>query len=263
MVSTSSGGPAYDRIGRGYGEHRRTDPRIAAQIEAALGDSQSVLNVGAGTGSYEPADRAVTAVEPSAAMIGQRPPGAAPVVQAGAESLPFDDGSFDAAMALLTDHHWRDREAGLREMLRVARRRVLILNADPGLADDFWLTRDYLPGFLDLIPAAYRRRGYWERELREMLGGEVDMRVVPVPHDCSDGFYPAFWRRPHAYLDPQVRNGISVFHALPSAEVERAIESLRRDLDDGSWGRRHGHLREESEWDVGLRLVVCELDRRG
>jgi len=263
MVSTSPGGPAYDRIGRGYGERRRADPRIGAQIAAALGDSRTVLNVGAGTGSYEPADREVTAVEPSAEMIGQRPPGAAPVVQAGAESLPFDDDSFDAAMALLSDHHWRDREAGLREMLRVARRRVLLLNADPGLAPDFWLTQDYLPGFIDLIPEAYRRRGRWGAELRELLGARTRFRVVPVAHDCTDGFYAAFWRRPHAYLDPEVRSGISVFHALPSSEVEQAIETLRRDLDQGRWDRRHRRLLEEAQWDVGLRLVICESGARG
>ena len=149
--------PAYDRIGQDYGEHRRADPRIAAQIEAALGDARSVLNVGAGTGSYEPAGREVTAVEPSAAMIAQRPAGSAPAVQAGAEALPLEDDSFDAAMAILSDHHWGDRAAGLREMQRVARRRVLILNADPAEAESFWLTREYLPGFVELIPEPYRQ----------------------------------------------------------------------------------------------------------
>lgn len=255
--------PVYDHIGAGYARSRRGDPRIAARIEAALGDSLTVLNVGAGTGSYEPTNREVTAVEPSAAMIAQRPGGAAPVVQASAESLPFDDDSFDAVMALLSDHHWRDREAGLREMLRVARRRVLLLNADPGLAPDFWLTHDYLPGFIDLIPEPHRRRGYWESELRDLLGVDIEISVVPVPHDCIDGFYAAFWRRPHAYLDPRIRSSISVFHALPPAEVERAIESLRRDLDCGAWGRRRGHLRAELQWDVGLRLVVCRPRRGG
>jgi ubiquinone/menaquinone biosynthesis C-methylase UbiE len=151
---------AYDRIGRAYSESRRADPHIAAQIEKALGDARSVLNVGAGTGSYEPASREVVAVEPSTEMIGQRPPSSAPVVQAGAEDLPFDDDSFDAAMALITDHHWSDRAAGLREMLRVARSRVVILNADPGLAPCFWLTKGYLPGFAALIPERYRKAGF-------------------------------------------------------------------------------------------------------
>jgi SAM-dependent methyltransferase len=251
----------YDELGRDYAGVRRADPRIAARIEAALGNARSVLNVGAGTGSYEPTDREVTAIEPSAEMIGQRPERSAPVIQASAESLPFEDDGFDAAMAIISDHHWSDRTAGLREMLRVARHRVLILNTDPGLAESFWLTRDYLPGFLGLIPEQYRRPGYWEQELRGLLG-EMEVRPVPVPHDCRDGFYQAYWRRPRAYLDQRVRDGISVFYRLSQAEVASAVERLRRDLDEGRWERHHGHLCEESELDVGLRLVVCELDRR-
>jgi SAM-dependent methyltransferase len=248
----------YDRIGVGYGEVRRADPRIAAQIEAALGVAGSVLNVGAGTGSYEPPGRAVTAVEPSAEMIAQRPAGAAPVVQAGAEMLPFEDDSFDAAMAIVADHHWHDRAKGLREMMRVARHRVLLVNADPGQAQRFWLTRDYLPGFVDLIPKPYRQTGRWERELGD-LWGKVEVRPVPVPHDCRDGFYQAYWRRPRAYLDQRVRDGVSVFHRLPPAEVAAAIEQLGRDLDDGAWDERYVDLRRKSELDVGLRLAVAEL----
>jgi SAM-dependent methyltransferase len=247
---------AYDRIGRGYSEHRRADPSIAAQIEAALGDARSVLNVGAGTGSYEPADREVIAVEPSAEMIAQRPAGAAPVVRASAEELPFADDSFDAAMAILSDHHWNDRAGGLAEMLRIARHRVLVLNADPGLAECFWLTRDYLPGFIGLIPERYRHPGYWERELRRLLGA-VEVRPVPVPHDCRDGFYQAYWRHPRAYLDQGVRAGTSVFHRLPPAEVSDAMERLRSDLDDDTWQRRHGYLCEMPELDVGLRLAIA------
>lgn len=144
----------------------------------------------------------------------------------------------------------------------VARRRVLILNADPGLAEGFWLTRDYLPGFIGLIPERYRHPGYWEQELRGLLG-EIEVRPVPVPHDCHDGFYQAYWRRPRAYLDSEVRDGISVFHHLPEAEVADAIKRLRRDLDEGRWEKRHRQLCEESELDVGLRLVVSELDRGG
>jgi SAM-dependent methyltransferase len=251
---------AYDQIGRGYSEHRRTDPRIATRIEEALGDAQSVVNVGAGAGSYEPAGREVTAVEPSAEMIAQRPADAAPAVQACAEELPFEDGSFDAAMAIISDHHWSDRAAGLCEMLRVARHRVLILNADPGLARRFWLTRDYLPGFTSLIPERYRRPGYWEQELRGLLG-RVEMRPVPVPHACHDGFYQAYWRRPRAYLDQRIRDSISVFHRLPGAEVSGAMERLRSDLDDGTWEERYGDLCGRSELDVGLRLVVAEAGK--
>ena len=247
----------YDQIGAGYGKVRRTDLRVAAKINEALGDARSVLNVGAGTGSYEPADREVTAVEPSAKMIAQRPADTAPAVQANAEDLPFDDNSFDAAMAIISDHHWSDWAAGLREMLRVARHRVLILNADPSLAQRFWLTRDYLPGFIGLIPEQYRRPGYWEQALRGLLG-EVEVRPVPVPHACQDGFYQAYWRRPRAYLDQRVRDSISVFHRLPQAEVAAAMERLRRDLDCGAWEERHGDLCEKPELDVGLRLVVAE-----
>lgn len=250
--------PAYDRIGLGYREHRRGDPRIAARIETTLGNARTVLNVGAGTGSYEPADRDVVAVEPSLEMIAQRPADAAPVVQASAEELPFENDSFDAAMAIITDHHWSDRAAGLREMLRVTRRRVLILNADPSLAQRFWLTRDYLPGFLSLIPGRYRRPGYWEQELRDLLGA-VEMQSVSVSHDCHDGFYQSYWRRPHAYLDQQVREGISVFHRLPGAEVAAAMGRLSLDLDDDVWEERYGYLRRMKELDVGLRLVVSEL----
>ncbi len=257
-MSTSSQGPAYDRIGVGYGEVRRPDPSIATQIETALGDAHTVLNVGAGTGCYEPLDREVTAVEPSAEMIAQRPSGSFPVVQASAEELPFGNGSFDAAMAILSDHHWRGRAVGLREMSRVARQRVLILNADPSLAARFWLTRDYLPGVMGLIPEQYRQAGYWREELRSLLG-EVTVRAVPVPRDCQDGFYQAYWGRPRAYLDASVRRGTSIFHRLPESEVGVAMERLARDIEDGTWEERHGDLHGKPELDVGLRLVVAEL----
>ncbi len=249
----------YDRIGRRYGEHRRADPSIARQIDEALGDARSVLNVGAGTGSYEPDDREVTAVEPSTAMIAQRPGGAAPVVRAGAEALPFEDRSFDVAMAINSDHHWADRAAGLREMARVARHRVLLLNADPSLAERFWLTREYLPGFLSLIPGPYRSPGHWERELRESLGA-LEIQPVPIPHDCRDGFYQAYWRRPEAYLERGVRESISVFHRLSPPEVSIAVERLARDLGDGTWERANADLLDRAELDIDLRLVVARRD---
>lgn len=250
---------AYDRIGVDYGRARRTDPRIAARIADALGDARSVLDVGAGTGSYEPSDRAVAAVEPSARMISQRPAGMAPVLRASAEALPFENDRFDAAMAIFSDHHWHDRPTGLREMARVARQRVLLLNADPSLADRFWLTRDYLPGFADLIPESYRRRGHWRRELESLLG-KAEVRQVPVPRDCMDGFYQSYWRRPSAYLSERVRSSISVFLSLPSGEVADAMERLRQDLDDGTWSERNSGLLDLPELDVGLRLVVAKLN---
>lgn len=249
---------AYDRIGRGYAITRRTDPRIAARIEEALGDARTILNVGAGTGSYEPAGREVTAVEPSAEMIAQRPAGSARIIQASAEDLPFDDDSFDAAMAIISDHHWGDREAGLRELRRVARGRVLLLNADPAQAGRFWLTRDYLDNLDGLITSRYREEGFWREELQRSLG-EVELRPVPVPHDCEDGFYQAFWRRPRAYLDQNVRDGTSVFRMLPATRILAAVEQLRVDLADGTWEMRNGHLCDEVELDVGLRLVVADV----
>lgn len=251
-------GATYDRIGRTYGEARREDPRIAAAVERGLGRAWSVVNVGAGTGSYEPRDREVTAIEPSAVMIAQRPAGAAPVIQASAEALPFADDSFDAAMAIFSDHHWEERAAGLRELRRVARDRVVLVNADTALIGDFWLARDYLPAFARIAPEPYRERGYWEAELRELLG-EVEFAPIPIPADCTDGFCGAWWRRPEAYLDPAVRAGISVFQVLPEEEVNVALEQLRRDLADGTWVRRNAELLDREELDVGLRLVVARL----
>ncbi len=217
--------PAYDRIGRDYANTRRADPRIAARIEAALGDARSVLNVGAGTGSYEPVDREVTAVEPSAEMISQRPVGAAPVVQACAEALPFGDDSFDAAMAILTAHHWTDLSAGLNEMLRVARRRVVMVTFDSEALEDLWITADYFPEMLNL----QRPSGASSRDLAAMLPAATGA-PIPVPRDCTDHFFAALWGRPE--------------------------ERLAVDLRSGVWEERYGHLREEPELDVGLRLVV-------
>jgi SAM-dependent methyltransferase len=254
---SAEGGATYDQIGQGYSAARGEDPRVAEAVVRGLGEARTVLNVGAGTGSYEPGDREVTAVEPSAVMIAQRPADAAPVVQASAEALPFAADSFDAAMAIVSDHHWRDRAVGMRELRRVARERVVIVNVDPAANPDLWLIRDYLPGFIDLIPECYRSSGFWEAELWELLGGEVEIRPIPVPYDCRDGFLFAYWRRPEAYLDPAVRAGISVFQLLPEEEVREALERLRRDLDDGTWTRRNAELLEREELDIGLRLVVA------
>jgi SAM-dependent methyltransferase len=248
----------YDEIGRTYTATRRADPRFAAVIRDALGDARTVLNVGAGAGSYEPADCEVTALEPSPVMIAQRPPDAPPAIQGSAEELPFADDSFDAAMAIISDHHWRDRLAGLREMRRVARRRVVICNADPAEQDRFWLTSEYLPEFLNLLPSRYRAPGAWARELRETLG-EAQLVPLPVPHDCEDGFYGAFWRRPQAYLDPRVRAGVSVFWQVAPEHVERAVTELGQDLASGAWERRHADLLGLTELHLGFYVVVAEL----
>ena len=210
----------YDSIGESYTAARREDPRIAARIRAALGHARTVVNVGAGTGAYEPADLEVTAVEPSEVMIAQRPEGAAPVVRAVAEELPFEDGSFDAAMVVLSDHHWRDHERGLAELRRVARS-VVLFTWEPASSRDTWVVRDYFPCFDELIPDGYRL----SRTVERLGGGRVE--VVPIPHDCLDGFYHAYWRRPEAYLDPVVRAGISAF-ALMDQDVR------------GGWARAAG-----------------------
>jgi SAM-dependent methyltransferase len=254
----SGAGGLYDRIGRSYSSTRRPDPRLEAAIWSALGDARTVVNVGAGTGAYEPSDREVVAVEPSVVMIAQRPAGSAEVVQAQAERLPFADGAFDAAMAVLSDHHWRDRGQGLRELARVARRRVVLFNADPAENARFWMTTEYLPGFIELIDARYRVAGARERELRAIFGA-VRLVAVPIPHDCVDGFYGAYWRRPDAFLEPEVRAGISVFAQVPPEQVQRGIAALSRDLESGLWQERHRDLLELEQLHLGYYVGVAEL----
>jgi SAM-dependent methyltransferase len=239
-------GQLYDQIGIGYTRVRGEDPRIAAAVHAALGDARTVLNVGAGAGAYEPHDRAVTAVEPSAVMRAQRPPGAAPVIDARAEALPFADGEFDASMAILSDHHWPDRAGGLRELRRVARR-VVVFQCDQERLLDFWLVRDYLRTF--------RPTGMPMRALAALIGA-TRIEPVPIPHDCRDGFLSAYWRRPRAYLDPAVRDGMSVFRLLRPDEVETAVAELAADLDSGEWERRNDAILERTELDLGYRLLV-------
>lgn len=245
----------YDRTGHGYAAVRRGDPRISARLEAALGDAESVLNVGAGTGSYEPADREVTAVEPSRLMISQRPAGAAPAIQASAERLPFDDDSFDAAMAMITVHHWRDLAAGLAEMVRVARRRVVVLSFDPAPLADLWV--------IEYFPRAFEIHSDYMPPLEEIaagLGGAVAVETVPIPRECTDGFFFALWDRPEMQLDPDVRRASTVWHVMEPERIESGLDELRADLESGRWDERHGHLREQtSELDLGLRLLVAEL----
>ena len=249
---------SYDRIGRNYSVTRRADPRLASAISEGLGNAVTVVNVGAGAGAYEPAGREVTAVEPSEVMIAQRSAGSARVVRGRAEALPFADDSFDAAMAVLSDHHWNDRRRGLEELKRVARERVVLFNANPAEAELFWLTREYLPEFVELIPERYRHEETWEMELRDVLG-TVTLLPVPIPHDCWDGFYGAFWRRPEAYLQRQVRDGISVFARLSSEAVRRGIEALRVDLDSGEWRERHADLLDLPALHLGYYVVIADL----
>ncbi|MFD7878534.1 MerR family transcriptional regulator [Streptomyces sp. NPDC059766] len=246
------GAQLYDAIGSAYPATRRTEPRIAARVWEALGDARTVLNVGAGTGSYEPPDRDVTAVEPSAVMRAQRPAGAAPCVAATAESLPFEDGSFDAAMAFSTVHHWRNPIAGLREMRRVARR-VVVVTYDAGdteRRERFWLTRDYLPEFAGLLVD-------WPSlaDLTRAIGGRAE--PVLIPWDCADGFFEAYWRRPEAYLDEQVRRAVSVWTRVGPQAERRAVHSLREDLASGRWAQRNRDLVALDAAELGLRLLVA------
>lgn len=243
----------YERHGRTYARHRRADPRIAARIDAALGDARTVLNVGAGAGSYEPRDRWVLAVEPSATMRAQRPPDAAPALAARAETLPFDDDAFDAAMACVTIHHWEPVETGLAELRRVSRGPVVVFTFE-----------------LDALPAwqlEYLREGVAKEQPRfpaiedvtAALGGRARVERIPTPGDCVDGFFEAFWRRPEALLDPQVRSAQSVWALLEPEVEQRIVQRLTTALDSGAWDAEHGHLREQDSFDGALRLVISEV----
>ena len=246
-----SSGQLYDTIGSTYTVTRRTEPRIAARIWTALGDARTVLNVGAGTGAYEPPDRGVTAVEPSAVMRAQRPAGAAPCVDAAAASLPFEDQSFGAAMAISTVHHWPDPIAGLREMRRVARRVVVFTHdaSGTGWHRRFWLTRDYLPEFAELVAGRPSLT-----ELARAIGARIE--PVLIPWDCADGFFEAYWRRPEAYLDDQVRRGVSVWARVGPEAEQRAVRSLRADLVSGRWAERNRDLVALDAAELGLRLLA-------
>ena len=242
----------YDSIGATYTVTRRTEPRIAEQLWAALGDARTVVNVGAGTGSYEPPDRDVTAVEPSSIMRAQRPAGAARCVAALAESLPFQDRSFDAAMAFATVHHWQDPIAGMREMRRVARRVVVFTHdsTDAGWLHRFWLTRDYLPEIADVVAG----RPSLDEQARA-IGARIE--PVLIPWDCVDGFFEAYWRRPEAYLDERVRRGVSVWTKVGPDAEQRAVRSLRDDLASGRWAERNRDIVALDAAELGLRLLVA------
>ncbi|MBO6519342.1 MAG: class I SAM-dependent methyltransferase [Rhodospirillales bacterium] len=236
----------YDTIGVNYADLRQPDPRIAAVIHDALGDAETVLNVGAGAGSYEPADRNVTALEPSAKMIQQRPASSATVIQGTAEDLPFDDESFDAAMAVLIIHHWTDQAKGLAEMRRVTRGPVVLLTFDPDHRN-FWLL-DYIPQLTALDDDNMPKMTAYEVSL-----GPVEISCVPVPHDCTDGFMAAYWRRPRAYLDERVRAAISPFWMI--GDITRELGQLERDLDSGAREQSYGALFNADTFDAGYRLV--------
>lgn len=241
---------AYDRIGRGYARTRRADPRIAALVSAALQSARSVVNVGAGAGSYEPDGMEVIAVEPSREMIAQRAPGTGRVIVAGAEEIPLPADAADAAMAILSIHHWQDPQAGVAEMRRVARSRVVIMTYDPGELG--WWLRDYAP---EIFVDDMRRFPLIEDILGWLRGGSV--AVVEVPADCTDLFLGALWARPELILDDDIRASTSGFARLDDEREQETVAQLRADLDSGRWDELHGNLRERPALDVGLRLITA------
>ena len=251
---TGSTGPRpdrYDSIGRSYRQTRREDPRLTARIHAALGSERTVVNVGAGTGSYEPPAPDVIAVEPSAVMIAQRPGGSAPVIQAVAEALPLRARSVGAAMALWTIHHWTNPGQGIAELRRIASRVVIVTPSV--LLNQLWLTSDYFPAM-----ARARRPEIQPGEIARALGGIVSIQSFPIPRDCLDGFAEAYWARPEAYLDPVIRAGMSGFTLLTAAETEPGLRRLATDLESGTWDARYGHLRSLTQLDCGHRLIIAE-----
>jgi len=241
----------YDKIGCTYSSRRQSDPRIAAAIEGAVAGCNSILNVGAGTGSYEPASRFVVAVEPSVTMIVQRPIGAAPVVQGRAEALPFPDRSFDAVLGILTVHHWKDRVKGLSECARVARSKVVFLTSDFDVCEKFWLF-DYFP---ELLRAD--RNIFPSSECIATTLGPIETIIVPVPEDCRDGFLGAYWKRPRAYLDQRVREGISTFSKI--GNVDSQLARLECDIVSGDWEQRYAHLMSLETLDLGYRILISHV----
>ena len=244
----------YDAIGHGYAANRREDPQLRDQIAAALGEARTVVNVGAGTGSYEPEGRVVVAIEPSQVMVAQRPAGAAPAVRASASRLPLTDDCVDAAMAVLTVHHWDEElDDGLAELRRVARGPIVIVTFDVEVSAQMWLVRDYLPGAVELDRATFPTLEH----VADRLGGTVEVQVVPTSRNTPDWTFASFWAHPERVLDPSARASTSGFARADPAVVEPLLAELERDLADGSWDRRNGHLRDLTELDVGMRLVVA------
>jgi SAM-dependent methyltransferase len=253
-MAAQDAAPRYDTIGQGYAARRREDPVVVALIEEALGDARTVVNVGAGAGSYEPRDRHVVAIEPSDVMAAQRPPELAPALRAGAGALPLRDRSVDAAMAILTVHHWdADRERGVRELRRVARGPVVVLTYDPEVCAAMWLMADYLTE----VAAMDRAICPPPRQLADWLGGDVHVQAVPIARDTPDGTLMSFWAHPERVLDAGARAATSGFARQPPEVVERVVGDVERDLASGAWDERHGHLRALDAYDAGLRLVVA------
>ena len=248
----SAGDADYSSIGRGYSSYRQPDPRIAGRIVEALGEARTVLNVGAGAGSYEPTDRAVTAVEPSAAMRAQRPANLSTAIDAIAQSLPFADDAFDASMATFTVHQWPDLAAGLNELRRVTSGPVVILTCDPRALERFWLN-DYAPEVISIEASRYPELHL----IADELGGAVEVNPVPIPLDCTDGFGEAYYGRPEALLDPGARLANSAWSFVGPVVEARFDRTLRADLENGAWDAKQAALRTLPEFDGSLRLIVA------
>ena len=254
MATAQDSAPRYDRIGEGYAQTRREDPRYREVIHAALGGARTVVNVGAGAGSYEPRDRHVIAIEPSDVMAAQRPRELSPAIRAGAGALPLRDDAVDAAMAILTVHHWdADQERGVRELRRVARGPVAILTIDPRVSGAMWLMAEYLPENAAMDSAIFPP----PEQLAAWLGGDTRIAVVPVWRDTPDWTLLSFWAHPERVLDPAARAATSGFARQRPEVVARVVAAVERDLASGAWDARHGHLRDLDAHDVGLRLVVA------
>lgn len=243
----------YDKLGQKYSGYRRTDSRIAAYVHEALSNAKTILNVGAGTGSYEPADRYVVAVEPSVVMRAQRiTNGKIPAIIGTADALPFDDNSFDASMAMVTVHHWPDMKKGLKELRRVTKNQVLIMTFDPEALDNFWNVH-YFPELIEVEKARYPTIEF----ITNTLGGNCDIKSIPIPLDCIDGFQEAFYGRPEAFLEKEVRLSQSAWGFLPEGLEDKLVKALADDLHSGEWDKKYGHFRMQPTFTCALRLIIA------
>ena len=245
---------AYNTIGVEFAETRRPDPRLAELIHGQIVDLETVLNVGAGAGSYEPEDKIIVALEPSWKMISQRPKDAAPCICGSAEYLPFPNKSFDCGLALLTLHHWRDVERGLSELARVVAKRLVLLTWDSAATEYYWLIHDYVPELFAFDAARFPK-------IDELTARFRSARIIemPIPYDCTDGFQGAYWRRPEAYLDDRVKRGISSFQQIPPRALAKGLARLRADLESGLWAKRYADLLDQETIDLGYRVIVAEI----
>jgi SAM-dependent methyltransferase len=245
----------YEKQGQKYSGYRQTDPRIAAYVNKALADAKTILNVGAGAGSYEPTDRYIVAVEPSAVMRAQRMKnGKVPAINAKADNLPFDDNSFDASMAMVTVHHWPDMDKGLKELRRVTRNQVVIMSFDPDELHNFWNV-NYFPQLIEVEKARYPSIDFIKRS----LGGNCEVVAIPIPLDCVDGFQEAFYGRPEAFLEKEVRLSQSAWGFLPAGLEEKYVKALAADLSSGEWDKKYGHYRSTPTFTCALRLIISSV----